>query len=243
MMGNMMKKTILHKLLGTTVVLLCSGSAWSAGLQSLDDSALGQVDGQAGADISLELRLNHTAAGVFDTGVCASSKLEYCRLGIALNNRYHNGTQDTYDANGNRTPSATGRKQWLVLKGIQGTLNIQKIGFDGADIQYTAKNSTVTVKPAIQLTFDATKPILIRNFGFQSMSIETDTGANDVGPGYLDTTKYTVAANGAFDGNNPLTGVGREKGFLGLNMNGNLAVAGTIKMFSCEAGAAGHPRC
>ena len=83
------------------------------------------------------------------------------------------------------------------------------------------------------------------------LKIKKDDGANEVGPGYLKSDKYCSSSTGtssclggnAFDGNNPLTNTGREKGFLGINMNGNLAVGGTIKMFSCEGGSGGHPRC
>lgn len=230
------------------VLLPCMPSF--AALEGLNNDQLQQVDGQAGADISLELKLNHTTANVFDTSVCPANNLEYCRLAFSLSNRYHDGSQDTYDASGNRIPSTTGRKQWLVFKGIQGTINIQKIGLDGVDLQYN-NGTTNILKPAIQLSFDAAKPILIRNLGFQSLAIETDDGANEVGPGYLKSDKYCSSSTGtssclggnAFDGNNPLTNTGREKGFLGINMNGNLAVGGTIKMFSCEGGSGGHPRC
>ncbi|MDQ9836130.1 hypothetical protein RFY08_05430, partial [Acinetobacter baumannii] len=35
--------------------------------------------------------------------------------------------------------SDSGNKLWLVFKGVQGTLNIQKMGLDGADL----KSSTI----------------------------------------------------------------------------------------------------
>ena len=54
---------------------------------------------------------------------------------------------------------------------------------------------------------DENFPIHIRNFGFQSLSLERDDGPNEVGPGYLHTTKYT-AADGAFDGNIKVFGCG-----------------------------------
>lgn len=208
-----------------------------AGLEPLANSELQQVDGQAGADISLELRLNQTSAGVFDTTGCAS--IQFCRLGVSINNRYHDGTQDTY-VNGNRVASATGKKLWLVFKGIQGTINIQQMALDGADLKY----GNIT-KPAIQLGFNPLKPIQIRNLGFSALSIETDDGPNETGtPGYLamgsggtganaySAGRYTDASN-KFD-------LGRETGFTGLNIHGNLSVAGTIKIFSCDGL---HPRC
>ena len=208
-----------------------------AALEPLANTDLQQVDGQAGADISLELRLNQTSAGVFDTAGCSS--IEFCRLGISINNRYDDGSQDTY-VSGNRVVSATGKKLWLVFKGIQGTINIQQMKLDGADLKYGN-----IIKPAIQLGFDPLKPIQIRNLGFSALSIETDGGVNETGTsGYLamgsggsganaySAGRYTDASN-KFD-------LGRETGFTGLNINGNLSVAGTIKIFSCDGS---HPRC
>ncbi len=202
-------------------------------MQGLDDEELQEAVGQAGADFSLKLSLNHRSDYTFDTTVC--SDLVYCRLGMSLNNRYHDGTQDTYDVNGVRTPSPTGRKQWLVFKGIQGTINIQQIALDGEDVTYGG-----TVRGTIKLGFTPTKPIEIRNLGFQSLSIETDTcteanancssGVTNT-PGYL--TPATLYGGAGFDAT-------REKGFLGLNVNTNLSLMGSIKIFAC---ASGHPRC
>ncbi|WP_412778899.1 hypothetical protein [Acinetobacter junii] len=199
-------------------------------MESLDDSNLEKVTGQAGADLSLKLILNQDDNANF---LCAD--LLYCRLALSLNNRYHDGTQDTFDAQGNRIPSATGRKQWLVLKGIQGTVNIQQIKLDGEDVIYGGLNHA-----AIKLGFDPLKPIQFRNVGFQSLSIETDTctesnqncssGTTNL-PGYL--TPATTYGGSGFDAN-------KEKGFIGVNMNGNLSMTGQIKIFSCGTS---HPRC
>lgn len=225
------------KILFLVSCLLSLATSVNAALEPLNNSDLQQVDGQAGADISLELRLNQTTAGVFDATGCAD--LKFCRLGISVNNRYDDGTQDTY-VNGSRVASSTGKKLWLVFKGIQGTINIQQMALDGADLKY----GNIT-KPAIQLGFNPLKPIQIRNLGFSALSIETDDQANEGGtPGYLamktggtganayNSGKYTDATN-QFD-------LGRETGFTGLNINGNLSVAGTIKIFSCDSS---HPRC
>lgn len=222
----------MRNLILASSLLLVSFSA-IAGLEPLANNELQQIDGQAGADLSLELRLNQTSMGVFDAVGCAD--LRFCRLGLAVNNRYDDGTQDTYDGDGNRIVSPTGKKLWLVFKGIQGTVNIQHMALDGADLTYGN-----IVKPAIQLGFNPLKPIQIRNLGFSALSIETDTGPNETGtPGYLASTTYASAAT--FDGVNPLKpATGRETGFTGLNIHGNLSVAGTIKIFSCDGS---HPRC
>lgn len=217
-------------------IFLFYQSSASFAMDQLSDASLTEVTGQAGADLALKLTLNQDGSGAFDQTLCAD--LRYCRLGIALNNRYHDGTQDSIDATtGVITPSSTGRKQWLVFKGIQGMINIKEMKLDGEDVTWGS-----TTKAAIKLSFDKTKPIEIRNLGFQSLAIETDTVANEGSnniAGYLDNTKYTASTT-TFDGNNPVTGQARERGFLGLNMNTNLAITGSIKMFSCGNG---HPRC
>lgn len=193
-------------------------------MESLDDQSLQNITGQAGADLSLKVSLNHDSNANF---LCAD--LLYCRLALSLNNRYHDGTQDTYDAQGNRIPSPTGRKQWLVMKGIQGTVNIQEIKLDGEDVIYNGISHA-----AIKLGFNPTKPIEFRNVGFQSLSIETDTAPESNSgnvPGYL--TPATPYGGSGFDAN-------KERGFIGVNMNGNLSLTGDIKIFSCGSA---HPRC
>lgn len=217
----------MHILNGCGLILF--SSALSA-MERLDDSSLQQITGQAGADLSLKVSLNHDDNANF---LCAD--LLYCRLALSLNNRYHDGTQDTYDAQGNRIPSPTGRKQWLVMKGIQGTVNIQELKLDGEDVIYNG-----TPHAAIKLGFNPVKPIEFRNVGFQSLSIETDTctesdancstGSSNL-PGYL--TPATAYGGSGFDTN-------KERGFIGVNMNGNLSLTGDVKIFSCGVG---HPRC
>ena len=218
-------------------LLLASFSA-TAGLEPLANSELQQIDGQAGADISLDLRLNQTTPGVFDSTGCA--KLEFCRLAVSVNNRYHDGTQDSYDVNGNRVASATGKKLWLVFKGVQGAINIQQMALDGADLKY----GNIT-KPAVQLGFNPLKPIQIRNLGFSALSVETDEQVNEGGmPGYLAMGSGGNGANaysaGKYSDPTNQFDFGRETGFTGLNINANLSVAGTIKIFSCDGS---HPRC
>lgn len=223
-----MQKAMI-KLLVAGLCVLPTTMAMS--MESLEDEVLQSVTGQAGADLSLKLTLNHDENAKLD---CAD--LVYCRLAINLNNRYHDGTQDTVNATtGEITPSATGRKQWLVFKGLQGTVNITELKIDGEDLLIGGDP-----KATIRLGFEKTKPIEIRNFGFQSLSIETDTcteaNANcSVGstnlPGYL--TPATLYGGTGFDST-------RERGFIGVNMHGNLSIGGSINMFSCGTG---QPRC
>lgn len=222
--------TLLRYSLG--LVLSLAVTSAGANFSTMSDEDLKTISGQGGADLMLDMKLN--GGSTFDNTLC--NNLVFCRIAVALNNRYHDGSQDTVDAFGVRTPSATGKKEWVVFKGVSGQITIQEIKLDGTDITFGA-----TTKAAIKLSFDATKPILIRKFGFQSLAIATDTVANEGAgnlPGYLDPTDYSGGQ--AFDLTNPVTGKPREKGFLGVTINGNLAVAGTIKMFGCDST---HPRC
>lgn len=239
----------MKKLTLFAALALCVTSSQAA-LEAMDNDALQEVTGQGGADISLELRLNHDTNANF---VCANNELEYCRIGLAINNRYADGSyRDALgvvrDSAGNvkvADNGEVGRKQWLVFKGVQGTINIQKIGIDGADLTYIGKSLTEITKPTIQLSFEASKPILFRNVGYQSLSIETDTVANEGGgnlPGYLAKGSGGTGTGAYVDGKYTTAGFDkdRETGFTGLNIHGNLSVAGTLKVFSCDAD---HPRC
>ena len=225
---------------------LVLSSTSHATLEQLDNQALTAVTGQGGADISLQLALNQNSSGVFN---CDTNALEYCRLAVSINNRYADGsyrdsTGQARDKDGVSIANV-GLKQWLVFKGVQGTINIQKIGIDGADLTYIGKSLTEITKPTIQLSFEASKPILFRNVGYQSLSIETDTVANEGGgnlPGYLAKDTGGTGTGAYVDGKYTTAGFDkdRETGFTGLNINGNLSIAGTLKIFSCDAG---HPRC
>ena len=135
---------------------------------------------------------------------------------------------------------------WLVFKGIQGTINIQLIKFDGTDIPaYLGKdNTTVTNKTALQLGFDPSKPILIRNLGYQSLSLETDSVINEGSgniPGYLAKGSGGSGIGAFVNGKYTTNGFDfdREVGFTGLNINGNISLSGTMKVFGCT----NHPRC
>ena len=228
------------KLLSTLLIatMVCTQSF---ALEVLSDNALQEIEGQAGADLSLKLSLNQKMVDgkyVFDNGAGAvCEKVEYCRLAVAVNNRY-------VDANG-QASSTGGQKLWLVMKGIQGTINIQKIGLDGMDLTYKSDGGADKIKAAMQLSFDPKSPIQIRNFGFDALAFGKDTfvssatsdgdSANPADHGYLQVSRYdsSNAPKSAYDH-------GREKGFMGVRMNGNLALQGKIMMFGCDAS---HPRC
>lgn len=218
------------------LALLAVSQIAMADVQVMSEEELQSIDGQAGADISLEMRLNQDENYNFDTALCA--KFEYCRFAINLNNRNDDGSV---------TGSATGKKLWLVFKQVQGTIKFQEIKLDAVDLTpYDGDNGSTVQKAAIQLGFDASKPILIRNFGYQSLAIESDTVANEGSgntPGYLAKSDGGVAGvSEYFAGKYTYAGFdnGKEVGFTGLNIHGNLALKATLKIFSCDAN---HPRC
>ena len=204
-----------------------------AELKPLGNQELQAVEAQSAATINWSLSLNQTSPGVFANAAgeyCNGTDVKFCRLAMSSNNR------TTLD----------GRKQWLVLKGIQGTIGLNNVDIDGVDLLNSSDNNTTGVpdqiKAALQLSIKETSPILIRNFGFNAMSIETDTEANEGSgniPGYLAMgsggTGATAYANGVYTDTTNKFDQGRETGFTGMMMNGNLALQGTLKVFSCDA--------
>ena len=169
-----MKKTMLF---ASLLVLLFQTT--HAELKPLENKELQAVEAQSAATINWSLSLNQTSPGVFANAAgeyCNGTDVKFCRLAMSFNNR------TTLD----------GRKQWLVLKGIQGTIGLNNVDIDGVDLLYSSDSNMTGVpdqiKAALQLSIKETSPILIRNFGFNAMSIETDTVANEGSgniPGYL----------------------------------------------------------
>ena len=141
-----------------------------AELKPLANQELQAVEAQSAATINWSLSLNQTSPGVFANATgeyCNGTDVKFCRLAMSFNNR----------------TTSDGKKQWLVLKGIQGTIGLNNVDIDGVDLLYSSDSNMTGVpdqiKAALQLSIKETSPILIRNFGFNAMSIETDTVANE----------------------------------------------------------------
>ena len=223
-----MKKTMLF---ASLLVLLFQTT--HAELKPLENKELQAVEAQSAATINWSLSLNQTSPGVFANAAgeyCNGTDVKFCRLAMSSNNR------TTLD----------GKKQWLVLKGIQGTIGLNNVDIDGVDLLYSSDSNMTGVpdqiKAALQLSIKETSPILIRNFGFNAMSIETDTVANEGSgniPGYLAMgaggTGVSAYSDGTYTNTTNQFDLGRETGFTGMMMNGNLALQGTLKVFSCDA--------
>lgn len=260
-------RTLFKKVaLSACLAALCGIShAEPLGMTPLDNEALQQVDAQGGVDVGLILRLNQKtgAAGVGSTDIAnydytAGSTYadhvidprdsldcdnrQFCRLALALNNR--TSTIDN-DPGSNTT---VGNKQFLVLKGLQGYIEIPKLSLDAANVTDIAKYAGEANAPdnrvALQLSLDAANPIKIRHLGVESVSIEVGSsaaaGGNDFG--YLNLNSCTKGnalcpVEGFTDGKYVNAGfdTGREVGFLGVDIHGNLAVNAKIFVFSCNA--------
>ncbi|MEG2267337.1 MAG: hypothetical protein RSC68_23795 [Acinetobacter sp.] len=205
-----------------------------AELKPLGNQELQAVEAQSAATINWSLSLNQTSPGVFANAAgqyCNGTDVKFCRLAMSFNNR----------------TTSDGKKQWLVLKGIQGTIGLNNVDIDGVDLLYSSDSNNTGVpdqiKAALQLSFKETSPILIRNYGFSAMSIETDSLADETStsniPGYLAMgsggTGASAFANGVYTNTTNQFDLGRETGFTGMLMNGNLALQGTMKVFSCDA--------
>ncbi|TCM65828.1 hypothetical protein EC844_11474 [Acinetobacter calcoaceticus] len=220
-------------------------STAQAGLVELDNAALQAIEGQAGADLSLKLALNQKRDGTFDKTICSNPG--YCHIALSLNNRFvkwqAGDTNDTWT----QPDSVSGRKLWLVFKGMQGMINVQRLGLDGVDLKYKSKDGPEILKPSIQLSFSAASPIQIRNFGFEALSIEQDSFESTAAEsnfegdyGYLKAPKYSDSAQDYANFKSSNYDKGKETGFTGLMMNGNMALNGKVMIFSCDGS---HPRC
>jgi len=218
-----------------------------ADLIALDNQALQAVEGQAGADISLKITMNQRPDGSYDQNLCSDAG--YCHFALGVNNRYVQYQAGDSDNLWSKPSSDSGRKLWLVFKGTQGMLNIQRLGLDGVDLRYKDKNNMEILKPSIQLSVTAATPLQIRNFGFDAISIEQDlfvssanqsTSSNPADYGYLKSTRYSSSTADFNTGKSSAYDQGRETGFMGLRMNGNMALNSKVMVFGCDAS---HGRC
>lgn len=228
--------------------MLVAPSFTYAALKHLDTEEMVAVTGQAatilgGADLSLTLSLNQQYAndlskkqisitnGYESSGIAKVTEayyrirtdvdcplLELCRLAISPNNNMEQQADGSF------------KKKWLVFKQLQGTLQIEQFSLSGT----TFINQYNNPQSAMYLAFYDDKPLKIRNLGFKSLSVE----AGD--EGYFNTTQYDTYATGK---NVPQFDQGQEKGFMGLNVHGNMHMSGNIKIFSVNCTGDGLSRC
>jgi hypothetical protein len=224
-----------RNVIASTVLALsvCVTPAYAA-LEAYTDSDLSHVDGQAGiydataASISLglELRLNmdKTSGGVY-SNICASGEVA-CNIGLSFNNRF----------------TATNRKDWLVFKNVTGSINVPEIKISGQNVDIS-NSTTANLKPALTLTMSSANPIIIKQLGFESLAVETDSQAEVDASGNLNLsnlTGYRVATLAAPLGSaTNVFDAGKFTGFIGLDITASIKVNGNIKIFSCTRSATG----
>lgn len=236
----------------TLATLMCVSLSSYANLVNLNQQEMKEVVGQGGADLSWTFSLNHRYAtnpnlknihgienGIatvyydFDANSCGTNNL-FCRLAISPNN--HVDEDDN--------------KKWLVFKDIQGTLQIDRFSIDGA----TIINYRNIPQAAMQVTFYDESPLKIRNLGFSTLAVETGTTdeADNKEEGYLNVDKYDTYVEKITDINGNITtaekavpqfDLGQEKGFMGLNVHGNMHISGKLKIFSYNCSGGAQSRC
>lgn len=218
---------IIKPLMGAMCVLWMSMA--SAQMQPMDNESLAAVDGQSGARLDLSMSINWDAANnQYSCAGSAADKDKFCRLGVSLNNRV----------------DSTNHKSWLVFKGLHAqAINIQNLRIDGV----SGINGT---QSGLKLTFTDTDPIQLRHVGFNALSMEYDDfvstqnasfGTNGIwdepatpsgDPGYLKYSTYSATDPSVYDR-------GREKGFLGMDIHGNLSVTGSMTVFAMTCTGSG----
>src|SRR5690606_28648269 len=101
----------------------------------------------------------------------------------------------------------------------------------------------------LQISFKDEFPLKIRNLGFNTMSIETGTGEDEL-EGYANINTYTNYTGRKYNEDGTFTlkpnesipqfDNGAEQGFMGLNIHGNLHMSGNIKIFSYNCDGSGR---
>jgi len=216
------------------MALLASTTSVYAELAPLSNEDLSAVEGQStGVLLGLELRLNQQSAGVDTAGAltCTGANLIYCRLGVQFNNV----------------------SDWLLFKGINGYIHIPQILLYGANLADTTKNYGTAVNQsaiAVNIVFPTATngtAIKVRNFGYTlGLALINKTFATTTSADNQAAYFQSYAANSYQSSNSALTtystsqfdltggpgGTARETGIIGVNMNGNLNMGGTMYVFA-----------
>src|SRR5690554_2456474 len=105
----------------TLVLMLLPLSSWAMGLQPLDEEALGNVTGQEGIALDIELRQNADADGNPLASLSNCSGVgNPCLLAVQFNNRTDLGGE------------------WLMIKDFYGVMRLNDLWLDGADTPVSA---------------------------------------------------------------------------------------------------------
>ncbi len=110
-------------------------------------------------------------------------------------------------------------QEWLVFKGVFGRIYVPYLSLDADTVTYTSDvdGSSQTIAAGKLGYGGPTNKIQINHLTISNIAMEYDTSAVNRG--------YNVAG---------------EDGFLGIEINGNVEMSGTLKIFPCTSN---HPRC
>lgn len=233
----MVRNTYLRALLtgsSLALVALCVGTSAHAALNELDDQTLSQVEGQAtGVQISLSAAINQVTPGVSNCGSGAgNTPLVNCRLGLQLNNVAN----------------------WLLFKGFNGYINIPQITLYGVNLTASPISSTVQQSAiALNVVFPTSSNANNTAIQFKNLSytmglqlntcytdglgncpttgVQAPTAAENQSTYYASTVYQNTNAAAAYYSSNAYD-LGKETGVIGVNINGNLNVGGTLYVFS-----------
>lgn len=187
----------------TLLMLMLTGQAFGE-MTPLDNNDLSNVMGGDGVGLSLEWRLNADAAGASKCG--GSIPMAECRIALSFNNRM-SGTN----------------KEWLVLKGVSGRVQIPYLALDASTVTYSNDSNVDTTISAAKFGFDSNSPIRIQNFIISGMAVETDTSAT--APGYMTASEAGFMGLKIDDSNSISTAT---TPFIGVQLTGS------VKMFPCN---------
>ena len=108
-------------------------------------------------------------------------------------------------------------QEWLVFKGVYGRIYVPYLSVDADTVTYTDDNGASQTIAAGRLGYGgAANKVRIDHLTISNIAMEYDTAI---------VKGYNVAD---------------EDGFLGLEINGQVEMSGTLKVFPCTSN---HPRC
>ena len=115
-------------------------------------------------------------------------------------------------------------QEWLVLKGIFGRIYIPYLTLDADEVTYISDvdGSSQTISAAKLGFGGVANKVEINHLTISNMAMAYDSPTER---GY-NQMMYDLS--------------GKETGFLGIEINGNVEMSGTLKIFPCSSN---HPRC
>lgn len=204
------------------MILMFLSATCIADMNDLDNDTLGDVVGENGVALSLDMKIN--VDKVSNAPLCpvngAAGSTIPCRLGIQFS-----GWESLPVSGGTRGA-------WLVLKNFYGRIYIPRLTLDAGQVTYTTDAGTSKTIPAFAMSTTQSSGvpagIIVENLTIQNISIETDSATK--------TASYTPTPS-QLGYQNP-----DEGGFMALRINdgAGITMRGSAVVFPCLAN---HPSC